>query len=128
MLSSARLFLKKGQTSEALENYHTILDRAPNINYKKQALEGLAILANPNSLPEIAPYCKNLDPVMRDYQDLDPELKQKATRVFLAIADRISQSEKKRAVQMFNRALQFTDPEDLETLREITARLVAAGE
>ncbi len=128
MLSSARLFLKKGQTSEALEKYHTILDRAPNINYKKQALEGLAILANPNSLPEIAPYCKNLDPVMRDYQDLDPELKQKATRVFLAIADRISQSEKKRAVRMFNRALQFTDPEDLETLREITTRLVAAGE
>jgi hypothetical protein len=65
---------------------------------------------------------------MRDYQDLDPELKQKATRVFLAIADRISQGDKKRAVRMFNRALQFTDPEDLETLREITARLVAAGD
>lgn len=123
ILSEAGRALQQNNTVEALDKYHTVLERTQAVEYLRQALEGLAEIASPVSLPKIAPFCKNLDPVIREYQDLNPQLKTSATRVFLAIADRLALHEKDRAIKMMNRALSFTDPEDLETLKKIMTRI-----
>jgi len=125
MLSDARMDLKQKKTDEALEKYHSVLERATNVWDKAQALEGLAEIASPESLPKIAPYCKNLDPVIRDYKDVDPLLKKNAIQAFLAIGDNVALSEKDLALKMMNRALNFTDPEDLETLGQVMTRIKA---
>ncbi len=123
MLSDAETDFKQKKTGEALEKYHSVLERAQTVGYKRQALEGLVKIASLESLPKIAPYCKDIDPVIRDYKDTDPQLKKNAIRVFLAIADRLSLSDKDRALKMMNRALNFTDPEDLEILDQVMTRI-----
>ena len=123
MLSDAETDFKQKKTGEALEKYHSVLERAQTVGYKRQALEGLAEIASPKSLPKIAPYCKDIDPVIRDYKDTDPQLKKNAIRVFIAIGDNLSLSDKDRALKMMNRALNFTDPEDLETLDQVMTRI-----
>jgi len=129
MLSDAETALKQKKTGEALEKYHSVLERAQTAGYKRQALEGLAEIASPESLPKIAPYCKDIDPVIRDYKDTDPQLKKNAVRIFLAIGDNLSLSDKDRALRMMNRALNFTDPEDLEILDQVMTRIkVLRGE
>jgi hypothetical protein len=129
LLSDAEMDFKQKKTGEALEKYHSVLERAQTVEYKRQALEGLAEIASLESLSKIAPYCKDLDPVIRDYKDPDPQLKKSATQVFLAIGDNLSQTDKDRALKMMNRALKFTDPEDLETLDQVMTRIkVLRGE
>jgi len=123
MLSDAHRAFEQKKTGEALEKYHSLLERAETVRHKRQALEGLAGIASPESLPKIAPYCKDIDPVIRDYKDPDPQLKKSATQVFLAIGDNLSQTDKDRALKMMNRALNFTDPEDLETLDLVMTRI-----
>ena len=44
-------------------------------------------------------------------------------QVFLAIADTLTIAERERSLKMMNRALSFSDPEDLETLDQITSRI-----
>jgi hypothetical protein len=119
MLSDAETDFKQKKTGEALEKYHSVLERAQTVGYKRQALEGLAEIASLESLPKIAPYCKDIDPVIRDYKDTDPQLKKNAIRVFIAIGDNLSLSDKDLALKMMNRALNFTDPEDLESLDQV---------
>jgi hypothetical protein len=123
MLSDAETDFKQKKTGEALEKYHSVLERAQTVGYKRQALEGLAEIASPKSLPKIAPYCKDIDPVIRDYKDTDPQLKKNAIRVFIAIGDNLSLSDKDLALKMMNRALNFTDLEDLETLDQVMTRI-----
>jgi len=123
ILSDAKTALKQKKTGEALKKYHSVLERAQTVGYKRQALEGLAEIASQESLPKIAPYCKDIDPVIRDYKDVDPQLKKNAIRVFLAIGDNLSLNDKDRALKMMNRALNFTDPEDLETLDQVMTRI-----
>ncbi len=125
MLSQAGTDLKQQRTGEALEKYHSVVERAQTVRYQRQALEGLAEIGSLESLPKIAPYCKDIDPVVRDYQDMDAQLKKYAIRVFLAIGDNLALSDKDRALRMMNRALNFTDPEDLETLDQVMTRIRA---
>jgi HEAT repeat protein len=87
----------------------------------------LAEIASPESLPKIAPYCKDIDPIIKDYKDTDPQLKKSAIQVFLAIGDNLAHTEKDRALKMMNRALHFTDPEDLESLDQVMTRIRALG-
>jgi hypothetical protein len=122
-LTAAGNDLRQAKEADALEKYHSVLDRGPSARFKLRALEALARLGSPVSLEKIAPYLKDIDPVIRDYKDPDPELKQSAIRVFLAVTDNISQSDRDTAVRMLNRAVTFPDPEDLDTLRRITTRL-----
>jgi outer membrane protein assembly factor BamB len=129
MLSYAENDFKQKRTGEALGKYHTVLERAQTVKYKRQALEGLVEIASLESLPKIAPYCKDIDPIIKGYKDTDPQLKKDAIRVFLAVADTLSPSDKDRALKMMNRALSFTDPEDLETLDQVMTRIkVLRGE
>jgi outer membrane protein assembly factor BamB len=123
MLSDAQMASTQNRTDEALEKFHAVLERAQTAKHKRQALSGLAEIASPLSLPKIAPYCKNIDPVIRGYKNPDPVLKKSAVKVFIAIGDRLSQKDKDLAMRMMNRALRFTDPEDLENLDLIMARL-----
>ena len=123
MLSDAHRDFKQKKSGEALEKYHSVLERAQTAGYKRLALEGLAEIASLESLPKIAPYCKDIDPVIRDYKDMDPQLKKNAIRVFLAIGDNLSLSDRDRALKMMNRALNFTDSEDLETLDQVMTRI-----
>jgi len=122
-LRAAEDDLRESRKEDALAKYHAVLDRGPSVRFKLRALEATARLGSPASLEKIAPYCKDIDPVMRDYEDPDPALKQSAIRVFLAVADNISLSDQDKAVRMLNRAVNFPDPEDLDTLQLITARL-----
>jgi len=123
LLSSADVLLGQKRFKEALEKYHAVLEGAPSEDLKKLALDGMARIGDPESLRKIAIYCKNLNPIMRDYKVLSPELKRNATRVFVAIADAIASKDRDKAVDMMDRAIRFSDPEDLEILQEITSRL-----
>ena len=123
LLSEAHAAFQKKNDDEALEKYHSVLERAESVVHKSQALAGLAEIASPESLPKIAPYCKNVDQVIRGYKDLDTQLKKGAVHVFLAIGDELSVSDKNLALRMMNRALNFADPEDLETLEEVMIRI-----
>jgi hypothetical protein len=122
-LRAAEDDLRESREEDALAKYHAVLDRGPSTRFKLRALEAMARLGSPASLEKIASYCKDIDPVMRDYEDPDPVLKQSAIRVFLAVADNIFLSDRDKAVRMLNRAVNFPDPEDLDTLQLITARL-----
>ena len=123
LLSEAHAAFQKKNDDEALEKYHSVLERAESVAHKSQALAGLAEIASPESLPKIAPYCKNVDQVIRGYKDLDTQLKKGAVHVFLAIGDELSVSDKTLALRMMNRAINFADPEDLETLEEVMIRI-----
>ncbi len=125
ILTAAGDDVRQSGKTDALEKYHSVLERGPSPRFKLRALEALERLASPASLEKIAPYLKEIAPVMRDYNDPDPALKKSALRVFLAIADNISISDRDKAVRMLNRALNFPDPEDLDSLQLITSRLKA---
>jgi outer membrane protein assembly factor BamB len=109
--------------NEALKNHHSILKRSTQKDLKIKALEGIAFIADPVSLPLIKNYCENIDPIIRDYRDQDKDLKKSATLAFLAIADKIAEQDKDKSFRMLNRAMAFTSQEDLGTLQEITSRL-----
>ena len=81
--------LKNKNHDAALDKYHTILKEAPSSDDKKRALEGMEIIGNVKSLPEIRKYCLKLDPIMWDYKEPDQELVDASVRVYISIANNL---------------------------------------
>ncbi|MFC2156909.1 PQQ-binding-like beta-propeller repeat protein [Acidobacteriota bacterium] len=121
-LRKAQILLADDQTETALEVFHSVLDVSQDKQSKIRALRGMTRIASPASLEKIADYCRNVAPIIRDYKDQDQDLRKEATNVFLAIADRILETNRKMAIRMLDRAMKFTPPEDLDTLTAITTR------
>lgn len=123
LLTKAQALLSENKKQEALNLIYSILEQSSQKSFKKEALKRIAAIADPHSLPFIAPFCRNTDPIIRDYRDLDQDLKKSATRAFIAIADRIAKKDREKSFRMLNRAMAFTSPDDLATMEEIASRL-----
>ncbi|UCE04661.1 MAG: PQQ-binding-like beta-propeller repeat protein [bacterium] len=124
LLTSAESELNKKNLEKALEKYHTVLDAAPTVELKKDALEGMANIQSPESLTKLARYCRDLDPILWNYRAPDTELKNSATKVYIGIANNIARSDKQRAIRMLNHALTITSQ---DTRKQVVTSLQTLG-
>ena len=67
-LRDAKMELNRKKTERALEKYHAVLDAAPSVSLKLQALEGMKAIRSPLSLNKIARYCRDVDPILWNYK------------------------------------------------------------
>ena len=100
----------------ALEKYHKVLMGTTRKKIKIKALEGMENIADTKSLPEIKKYCQKLDPVMWDYNEPDQDIINATVKVYIAIANNLSEEDKERAVKMLNHTFSLT--------RDLTIRYV----
>ena len=68
MLKTAKVALERNTYESALKVYHTVLDAAPSVELKLQALEGMTAVGSPESLSRIARYCRDTSPLLRNYE------------------------------------------------------------
>ncbi|MQY77941.1 MAG: hypothetical protein GH151_01905, partial [Bacteroidetes bacterium] len=92
----------------ALEKYHTVLKGAPLKNDKMKALKGMEKIASTRSLLAIRKYCQKLNSIMWDYKEPDQELVDAAVRVYIAIARKLPEENKDRAIKMLNHSFSLT--------------------
>jgi len=111
--SKAKVMLKKAKAENDLDTYHTVFDAAPTVEIKLQALEGMADIGSPKSLSRIARYCKDVHPVLLDYKDVDPEIKNGAVKAYATIANNIANNKKQKAIKMLNYALPIASRLDI---------------
>jgi outer membrane protein assembly factor BamB len=124
LLQEAKMEFEQRKYENALEKYHTVLDAAPSANLEQQALEGMAAIGSPKSLSRIARFCRDTDPIIWNYKDPNLELINSATKVLIAIANNIANTDSQKAIKMLNRALTIAD---LEGRRQIIASLKKLG-
>jgi len=132
LLKEAKIeFIKKNYTN-ALEKYHIVLDAAPSVNLKQQALEGMAFIGSPDSLSRIATYCRDVAPILWDYKEPKQELKNKAAEVLIAIAANTAKRDKQKAIKMFKNALATANEETykktFESLKNLGVKLDDASD
>ena len=127
LLRDAKLEIKNGNNERALNIYHTIIDAAASDSLKRLAMEGMAAIASPKSLGRLAKYCrddshvltephrekiiKTYDTILWDYKGPGRKLRDSASRVFIAIANKTARDDKQMAIKMLKRALNFTEDE-----------------
>ena len=105
LLTDAHVALEKNEPAEALEMYHRVLDAAPEVSQKISALDGMAAIGSPKSLPQIAPYCKDPSPVLWEYRGPEQELVNGVNRVNIAVANNLAGADPEKATSMLHRAL-----------------------
>ncbi|TET23246.1 MAG: methyltransferase domain-containing protein, partial [Candidatus Aminicenantes bacterium] len=119
-------FIKKNYTN-SLDKYHIVLDAAPSVNLKQQALEGMASIGSPDSLSRIAAYCRDTAPILWNYKEPKQELNNKAAEVLIAIAANTAKSDKQKAIKMFKNALananEKTYKKAFESLKNLDVKL-----
>ena len=124
LLIAAAQAREAGRTQHALELYHEVLYAAPADFFRLQALEAMAAIADPSSLSAIAPICRDVAPVLWEYDGPSAGVVNAAVEVLTAIADRTAVADRDRAVRMYRSALITTDA----AVREhVVARLAALG-
>jgi len=105
--------LEAGQKAEALKMYHNALRLAIKAETRRQALQGIASIASPKSLPLVEPLLK------------DEAVRNDATAAYIAIAGTIGRSgQKDRAVAMLEKVIDRLPPRELaeqagQTLRKL---------
>jgi len=105
--------------------YHTVFDAAPSVELRLQALEGMAALGSPDSLSRIARYCRDISPILWDYEVPDPKLTAAATQGYVAIARNMAEVGNQKAVKMLKHAL--TIVRGLEARQQVVTDLEALG-
>jgi len=118
--------LNRNNQEKALNIYHQVFDAAPSLELKKQALEGMEAIASQDSLSRIRQYCKNVHPILRDYIDPNPEIKNGAVKVCIAIANKIASSDKQKAIDMLNQTMKVVS-KDSDIHQQITNSLEELG-
>jgi len=126
LLETAKLELNRNNQEKALNIYHQVFDAAPSLELKKQALEGMEAIASQDSLSRIRQYCKNVHPILRDYIDPNPEIKNGAVKVCIAIANKIASSDKQKAIDMLNQTMKVVS-KDSDIHQQITNSLEELG-
>jgi len=111
LLQAAKVERDRKNQDRALEMYHAVLDGAPAADLKQEALAGMAAIGSPKSLRPIAPYCREIAPVLWDFREPEPELANSAIEVLVAIANNTAEKDRQKAVKMLKRALVADDPD-----------------
>jgi outer membrane protein assembly factor BamB len=107
-LEAAKVELNRKNYDKALEMYHTVLDAAPSAELKLQALEGMAVIGSPKSLGRAERYCRDVSPILWDYKEPEPELRDGAIEVYAAVATKMAETDKQKAIKMLKHALTIT--------------------
>ncbi len=109
---------------EALQKYHEVFDRAASVVLRCKALEGMAAIGSPESLSRITPYCRDTAPILRNYEDVPPELRDAAMRVYIAASKTLALSQREEAVRMLEQGMEMCS----KTMRsEVIAALESLG-
>ncbi len=108
LLNAAKAKLDGKDRAGALRAYHEVFDGASSLPLKVAALAGMAAIGSPESLGRIAGYCKDVAPILRNYQDVPVELHSAATGVYTAIASNIASDDKPKALRMLRQAMEWT--------------------
>ncbi|HQO37123.1 MAG TPA: malectin domain-containing carbohydrate-binding protein, partial [bacterium] len=96
--------LEQGDRDRALAFYHAAATTAWPKSIQLSALQKLAQVKSPKSLPVIKPYCGDMSPVLWNYREPDSDVFEQALRVYVAVADDIGKSDPAKAIGMLNRA------------------------
>jgi len=108
LLKTAGADLDKGNWEEALKTYHTVLDTAATSDLQGLALEGIATIGRPESLSRLARYCRDDAPILWDYHPPESDVKECATKAYVAIAKNVANSDKQKAIRMLDSALSLS--------------------
>lgn len=120
-LTRAADAMSRDDHKEALSLYHQVFDAAPSKEIKCRALEGMAAIASPESLERITYYCRDVDPILREYQDLDRNMCVSAAKLFCTVATRMQASNRDRADRMFDQVLVLmSTPEMFDEIMDIS--------
>lgn len=106
LLREASLEFSLRNPEKALAKYHDVLDAAPSMRFKRQAMKGLADIGSPKSLSRLARYCRDVDPILWNYKDPDLELQSNAAMALIAIANNTAKQDKEKAVKILKNALE----------------------
>jgi outer membrane protein assembly factor BamB len=120
-LKAAKADLDRKNYEIALKMYHTVLDAAPSVELKLQALEGMADVGSPESLSRIERYCRDISPILWDYEVPDPKLTDAAILVYAAIASNMSDVDRQKAIKMLEHALAMVS--GLEARQQVVTEL-----
>ena len=112
LLQQADQELSWRRYERALDKYHTVFDASSSISMQQWALEGMAVVGSPKSLSRIARFCRDTEPILWNYQEPNPVLKNSATKVFIAVANNTAKTDKQKAVRMLNYALSIANFEN----------------
>ena len=112
LLQQADQEVSWGRYERALDKYHTVFDASSAISMKQWALEGMAVIGNPKSLSRIVRFCRDTEPILWNYKEPNPVLKNSATKVFIAVANNTAKTDKQKAVKMLNYALSIANFEN----------------
>jgi len=124
LLQEADIELSRKRYGRALEKYHTVFDASSIISFKQWALEGMVVIGSPKSLNKIARYCRDTEPILWNYREPNPVLKNSATKVFIAVANTIAKTDKQKAVKMLNYALSIAN---FDNRKQVVASLKRLG-
>ena len=112
LLQQADQELSWKRYERALERYHAVFDASSAISMKQWALEGMAAVGSPKSLSRIVPFCRDTDPILWDYKEPNPVLRNSAVKVFITVANTTAKTDKQKAVKMLNYALSIANFEN----------------
>ncbi|MFH1742332.1 MAG: hypothetical protein ABIH23_25285 [bacterium] len=113
LLDAAKTELDRKNYDKALEMYHSALDAAASKDLKRVAFLGMAEIGSPKSLSRIEKYCRDVTPILWEYKELDQDLRDDATRVYIAAANTLGGAKQKNAIKMLNHALTITKAPDI---------------
>lgn len=106
-LQKADQELARENPEKALELYHAVFQTATDSVAKFRALNGMAEIGSPASLPVIEKYLRVSTPIFWDYQPPGLGMIDKVVAVFVAIAENLAPAEPERAQVMFGKAAEL---------------------
>ena len=109
---------------EALAAYHQVFEAAPTDAIALRALEGMATIGSPKSLPLLARFDTHAPAILWDYEDPPQELSDAAMHVRMAVAENLAPTDPAEANRMF---LQELDGADWDARDSICAAMQEAG-
>lgn len=127
-----KALLKKGAQAKAkknvktaLESYHAVLTATADADALSLALEGMASIGSPASLPYIEQYCRADSPILFGYDKPDQRVLDGAVLTFLAVAENVAEESPDKAGRMFEQAVVM--PCSTEVRTEAADRLANMG-
>jgi outer membrane protein assembly factor BamB len=121
-LKAAKADLDKKNHESALKVYHTVLDAAPSVEFKLQALEGMTAIGSPASLNRMEKYFNDTSPILWNYDaPSDPRVKDSIIQVYIAVANKMTEVDERKATKMLKYALTIAG--DLDVRNQVVTSL-----
>lgn len=71
-------------------------------------------ISSPKFISRISRYYWDVSSVLLDYKDVDPDIKNRAIKVYVAIANNIASDNKPKAIKMLNYVLSHANSLDIQ--------------